>query len=66
MTSVESDGDISQSTKMVAGNVFADGSLATSVRDALGPIFEVEELADLVPRLGQAVEGPDRLALATA
>lgn len=52
-------------TQQVAKAAFPNGSLAMTLRDELGPIFEDADFADLYPSTGQLAESPARLALVT-
>src|SRR5215467_5770419 len=45
--------------------VFAIRTLAMQLRDALGPIYEDTDFADLFPKRGRAAEAPWRLAVVT-
>lgn len=44
---------------------FPKGTLAMHLRDALGPIYQDADFADLFPQRGRAAEAPWRLALVT-
>jgi transposase len=52
-------------TQQVAKAAFPNGSLAMTLRDELGPIFEDADFAELYPATGQPAESPARLALIT-
>jgi transposase len=52
-------------TQQVAKTAFPSGSLAMTLRDELGPIFEDADFADMYPTIGQPAESPARLALIT-
>ncbi len=52
-------------TQQVAKTAFPNGSLAMTLREELGPIFEDTDFADLYPAIGQPAESPARLALVT-
>src|SRR6266480_7550020 len=52
-------------TSQIAHASFPKGTLAMHVRDALGPIYEDADFADLFPRRGRAAQAPWRLALVT-
>src|SRR5713101_1356385 len=52
-------------TSQIAHRSFPKGTLAMHLRDALGPIYEDADFADLFPRRGRAAEAPWRLALVT-
>jgi len=56
---------IPELTQFVAKAAFPNGSLAISLRDELGTIFDDIEFARLYPTLGQPAESPARLALVT-
>src|SRR5205807_7583118 len=56
---------IPELTIRIAGASFPKGTLAMHVRDALGPIYEDADFADLFPKRGRAAEAPWRLALVT-
>src|SRR5258708_38881315 len=49
----------------IAHAIFPKGPLAMHLRDALGPIYEDADFADLFPNRGRAAEAPWRLALVT-
>lgn len=65
MLKPDNDRDIPELTILVAKNAFPNGSVAMTMRDELGPVFDDEEFAHLYPRLGQPAESPARLALVT-
>src|SRR5713226_579535 len=50
-------------TSRIARASFPKGTLAMHLRDALGPIYEDADFADLFPKRGRAAEAPWRLAL---
>ena len=52
-------------TSRIAHASFPKGTLAMHLRDALGPIYEDTDFADLFPKRGRAAEAPWRLALVT-
>jgi transposase len=52
-------------TRRIAQASFPKGTLAMHLRDALGPIYEDVDFAELFPRRGRAAEAPWRLALVT-
>ncbi len=52
-------------TQQVAKAAFPKGSLAITLRDELGSIFDDADFADLYPAIGQPAESPARLALVT-
>ena len=52
-------------TSRIAHASCPKGTLAMHLRDALGPIYEDADFADLFPRRGRAAEAPWRLALVT-
>jgi len=52
-------------TNRIAQASFPKGTLAMQLRDALGPIYEDADFADLFPRRGRAAEAPWKLALVT-
>ena len=52
-------------TSRIAHASFPKGTLAMHLRDALGPIYEDADFADLFPKRGRAAEAPWRLALVT-
>ncbi len=52
-------------TSWFAHASFPKGTLAMHPRDALGPIYQDREFADLFPRRGRAAAAPWRLALVT-
>src|SRR5438067_10343190 len=52
-------------TSRIAHASFPKGTLAMQLRDALGPIYEDADFADLFPKRGRAAEAPWRLALVT-
>lgn len=54
---------IPSTTRRVARRAFPNGSLSLRLRDALGPIFNDEDFADLYPACGQPAYAPWRLAL---
>jgi transposase len=56
---------IPELTSRIAQASFPKGTLAMHLRDALGPIYEDADFADLFPRRGRAAEAPWRLALVT-
>src|SRR5437868_1821827 len=53
-------------TSRIARASFPKGTLAMHLRDALGPIYEDADFADLFAKRGRAAEAPWRLALVTA
>jgi transposase len=56
---------IPELTGQIAHASFPKGTLAMHLRDALGPIYEDADFADLFPKRGRAAEAPWRLALVT-
>jgi transposase len=52
-------------TSRIAHASFPLGKLAMQLRDALGPIYEDADFADLFPKRGRAAEAPWRLAMVT-
>ena len=52
-------------TSQIAHASFPKGTLAMHLRDALGPIYQDADFADLFPKRGRAAEAPWRLALVT-
>ncbi len=56
---------IPELTSRIAHASFPKGTLAMQLRDALGPIYEDADFADLFPKRGRAAEAPWRLALVT-
>ncbi len=54
---------IPELTSRIARASFPKGTLAMHLRDALGPIYEDADFADLFPKRGRAAEAPWRLAL---
>src|SRR5215471_13926217 len=56
---------IPELTSRIARASFPKGRLAMQLRDALGPIYEDADFADLFPKRGRAAEAPWRLALVT-
>jgi transposase len=56
---------IPDTTRRVAHAAFPNGTLCLQIADALGPIYEDHQFADLFPRRGQPAEAPARLALVT-
>jgi hypothetical protein len=56
---------IPELTSRIAHASFPKGTLAMHLRDALGPIYEDADFADLFPKRGRAAEAPWRLALVT-
>ena len=52
-------------TSRIARASFPKGTLAMHLRDALGPIYEDADFAELFPKRGRAAEAPWRLALVT-
>lgn len=52
-------------TQQVAKAAFPNGSLAMTLRDELGPIFEDADFVDLYSATGQPAESPARLAMVT-
>src|SRR5436305_12229519 len=52
-------------TRRIAHASFPKGTLAMQLRDALGPIFEDADFAQLFPKRGRAAQAPWRLALVT-
>ena len=54
---------IPELTSRIARASFPKGTLAMQGRDALGPIYEDADFADLFPKRGRAAEAPWRLAL---
>ncbi len=49
---------IPELTSWIARVSFPKGTLAMQLRDALGPIYEDADFADLFPRRGRAAEAP--------
>src|SRR5256712_8204215 len=56
---------IPELTSRIAHASFPKGTLAMQLRDALGPIFEDADFAQLFPKRGRAAQAPWRLALVT-
>jgi transposase len=56
---------IPEDTQRVARAAFPKGTLCLAIADALGPIYEDHQFADLFPQRGQPAEAPARLALVT-
>jgi transposase len=56
---------IPELTSRIARASFPKGTLAMHLRDALGPIYEDADFAQLFPRRGRAAEAPWRLAMVT-
>ena len=56
---------IPELTRRIARTSFPKGSLAMHLRDALGPIYQDVDFAQLFPERGQAADAPWRLALVT-
>jgi transposase len=56
---------IPELTSQIAHTSFPKGTLAMHLRDALGPIYQDADFADLFPKRGRAAEAPWRLALVT-
>jgi hypothetical protein len=56
---------IPELTSRIARASFPKGTLAMQLRDALGPIYQDADFADLFPKRGRAAEAPWRLALVT-
>jgi len=56
---------IPELTSRIAHASFPKGTLAMQLREALGPIYEDADFADLFPKRGRAAEAPWRLALVT-
>jgi len=56
---------IPELTSRIAHASFPKGTLAMQLRDALGPIFEDADFAQLFPKRGRAAEAPWRLAFVT-
>lgn len=54
---------IPSTTQRVARRAFPNGSLCLRLRDAVGPIFNDGDFADLYPACGQPAYAPWRLAL---
>ena len=54
---------IPELTSRIARASFPKGTLAMQLRDALGPIYEDADFADLFPKRGRAAQAPWRLAL---
>src|SRR5260370_38330712 len=52
-------------TSRIAPASFPKGTVAMHLRDALGPIYEDADFADLLQKGGRAAEAPWRLALVT-
>lgn len=52
-------------TQQVAKAAFPNGSIAITLRDELGTVFEDADFAELYPTIGQPAESPARLALVT-
>jgi transposase len=58
-------GPIPAETERVARAAFPQGSRAIQMRDALGPIYDATEFADLFAGRGRPAEAPWRLAVVT-
>jgi hypothetical protein len=56
---------IPELTSRIARASFPKGTLAMQLRDALGPIFEDADFAQLFPKRGRAAQAPWRLAFVT-
>ena len=56
---------IPEETKKVAQKAFPKGSISSTLKDQLGPIFRDDLYADWYPSLGPPAESPARLALVT-
>jgi transposase len=56
---------IPELTRRIARASFPKGTLAMRLRDALGPIYEDADFAQLFAKRGRAAEAPWRLALVT-
>src|SRR5947199_3409470 len=56
---------IPELTSRIAHASFPKGTLAMHLRDALGPIYQDADFAQLFPKRGRAAEAPWRLALVT-
>jgi transposase len=56
---------IPEETQRVARAAFPKGTLCLCIADALGPVYQDRQFAELFPRRGQPAEAPARLALAT-
>ena len=56
---------IPELTSRIARASFPKGTLAMQLRDALGPIYQDADFADLFPKRGRAAEAPWRVALVT-
>lgn len=56
---------IPELTSRIAHASFPKGTLAMQLRDALGPIFEDADFAQLFPKRGRAAQAPWRLAFVT-
>ena len=54
---------IPELTSRIARASFLKGTLVMQLRDALGPIYEDADFADLFPKRERAAEAPWRLAL---
>ena len=56
---------IPELTRQFARASFPKGTLAMHLRDALGPIYQDADFAQLFPRRGRAAEAPWRRAVGT-
>src|SRR6266699_3421962 len=56
---------IPEATRRLMQKACPKGTVATRLRDALGPIYRDEEFADLFAKRGRPAEAPWRLALVT-
>src|SRR6266566_6434952 len=56
---------IPEATRRLMEKACPKGTVATRLRDALGPIYHDEDFADLFAKRGRAAEAPWRLALVT-
>ena len=54
---------IPEATRRLMQKACPNGTLATRLRDALGPIYRDEDFADLFPKRGRPAEAPWRLAM---
>jgi transposase len=57
--------EVPEETARVAHAAFPQGTLCTSIYDALGTIFQDVDFVSFFPVQGQPAEAPVRLALAT-
>lgn len=65
MLRAEASREIPEMTRLVAQAAFPKGSLAMTLRDEFGPLFNDEIFVDLYPPTGQPAVSPARLALVT-